>query len=171
MVQAVRDYSPDACDAQEAGSHEEDPVASARWLVVHRQIGEDQAVDGRPAAAQDQRRLAFAGLPAQQGLARFGGAEMDHAFALYRAFAPVAGGDDHGAFAVADRVDRFLQRSVSAARFEHGKTARAAALGKQGSKRNGPHRGNADCGQEPAWQTRSGRDEGRHHRPDIGFDG
>ena len=41
MVQAVRDYSPDACDAQEVGSHDEDPVASARWLVAieHRGVG------------------------------------------------------------------------------------------------------------------------------------
>lgn len=41
MVQAVRDYSPEGCEAQEAGSYEEDPSASARWLVAleHHGVG------------------------------------------------------------------------------------------------------------------------------------
>ena len=67
--------------------------------------------------------------------------------------------------------ETLLAEITEAADLDALEAIRVTALGKQGSKRNGPHRGNADCGQEPAWQTRSGRDEGRHHRPDIGFDG
>ena len=53
--------------------------------IGHFHIGKDQPVDPRPAAAQHQRGLAFAGDPVEHGLARNGGLIEDVAFALHRA--------------------------------------------------------------------------------------
>ena len=128
--------------------------------VLDGEIGENDSVDAGTSSAQDQRSLAFAGHAAQQRATRLCSAKMHNAFALHRAFAPVARGDDHSSLAAADGIDRGLQRRIAAARFGNGEAGRRWALRQHGGERDRAYRHSRDGGQEPAWHARGGRGVG-----------
>ena len=96
---------------------------------------------------------------------------MNHPLALDRTLVPIARRDHHRAFAIADRVDRRLQRAIAAAGFGDGEACTWPVLREQGGDGNGPNSDERYTGQKPAWQTRGRRDEGRNHGNCVGLDG
>ena len=104
--------------AEQAVEHAEiapfQPDAGA-VLIGHADILEDQPLDPCAAAAQHQRRLAFAHTAVEDRGARGGGAIGDVARLLHRAIAPDAGCDLDRAGAAADLVHGIGQRAIGLA--------------------------------------------------------
>ena len=107
----------------------------ARAIAIgNGQILEDHAVYGRTLPAQDERRLALANAAIEHRATGRGGAIGDTAALLHGAVAANPRGNEDGAAAIADRVDRVLQRAIAPAAFGH-------AVGRGGLRRSGLGKG------------------------------
>ena len=91
--------------------------------VGHAHMGEGQALDARRMAAQHQSRLLLAHAAVEHRFARHRRGEGDGARFLYGAVSVAAAGDPDRALALADRVDRVLQRAEAFPALHNGEGA------------------------------------------------